>query len=144
MSKLSNFKIKWTKSVEKLLENGGRLGPLRQDLHPPPPPHTHTKTICWIRLYCHLWLYLWPYYTACRYVNIPVRGFQCSVFTAPGEVATPPHAGIPVSVQGSPGLTTHRSRLPAPWKASTTRPCCRRSAWDQAPPVATVDARVHS
>ena len=49
MSKFSNFKIKWPKSVEKL-ENGGRLGPLRQDLAPqkndpldpplndPPPP----------------------------------------------------------------------------------------------------------
>ena len=33
MSKLSNFKIKWPKSVEKL-ENWGRLGPLRQDLPP--------------------------------------------------------------------------------------------------------------
>ena len=35
MSKFSNFKINWPKSVEKL-ENGGRLGSLRQDL---PPPH---------------------------------------------------------------------------------------------------------
>ena len=34
MSKLSNFEIKWPKSVEKL-ENGGRIGPLRQDLPPP-------------------------------------------------------------------------------------------------------------
>ena len=31
MSKFSNFKIKWPKSVEKL-ENGDRLGRLRQDL----------------------------------------------------------------------------------------------------------------
>ena len=38
MSKFSNLKIKWPKSVEKL-ENGGRLGPLRQDLPPPPPPN---------------------------------------------------------------------------------------------------------
>ena len=43
MSKLSNFKIKWPKSVEKL-ENGGRLGPFRQDLPP-------KKTGRWIRLY---------------------------------------------------------------------------------------------
>ena len=35
MSKFSNFKIKWPKSVEKL-DNGGRLGPLSQDLPPPP------------------------------------------------------------------------------------------------------------
>ena len=35
MSKFSNFKIKWPKSVEKL-DNGGRLGPLRQDCPPPP------------------------------------------------------------------------------------------------------------
>ena len=34
MSKFSNFKIKWPKSVKKL-HNGGRLGPLRQDLPPP-------------------------------------------------------------------------------------------------------------
>ena len=34
MSKFSNFKIKWPKSVKKL-ENGGRLGPLRQNLPPP-------------------------------------------------------------------------------------------------------------
>ena len=33
MSEFSYFKIKWTKSVEKL-DNGGRLGPLRQDLPP--------------------------------------------------------------------------------------------------------------
>ena len=33
MSKFSNFKIKWPKSVEKL-HNGGRLGPLRQDIPP--------------------------------------------------------------------------------------------------------------
>ena len=33
MSKFSNFKIKWPKSVEKL-ENGDRLAPLRQDLPP--------------------------------------------------------------------------------------------------------------
>ena len=46
MSKFSNFKIKWPKSVEKL-DNGGRLGPLRQDLPPPPPPKK--KTIRWIR-----------------------------------------------------------------------------------------------
>ena len=37
MSKFSNFKIKWPKSVKKL-ENGGRLGPLRQNVPPPPPP----------------------------------------------------------------------------------------------------------
>ena len=37
MSKFSNFKIKWPKSVEKL-ENGGRLGPLRQDLPPKNDP----------------------------------------------------------------------------------------------------------
>ena len=42
MSKFSNFKIKWPKSVEKL-ENGGRLGPLRQDL--PPPPNTTKKKL---------------------------------------------------------------------------------------------------
>ena len=42
MSKFSNFKIKWAKSVEKL-ENGGRLGTLRQDLPPPP------KAVRWIR-----------------------------------------------------------------------------------------------
>ena len=30
MSKFSNFKIKWPKSVEKL-KNGGTLGHLRQD-----------------------------------------------------------------------------------------------------------------
>ena len=36
MSKFSNFIIKWPKSVEKL-ENGGRLGPLRQNSPPPPP-----------------------------------------------------------------------------------------------------------
>ena len=35
MTKFSNFKIKWPKSVEKL-ENGGRLGPLRQNSPPPP------------------------------------------------------------------------------------------------------------
>ena len=34
MSKFSNFKIKWPKSVEKL-ENGGSLSPLRQKLPPP-------------------------------------------------------------------------------------------------------------
>ena len=34
MSKFSNFKIKWTKSVVKL-DNEGRLGPLRQDCPPP-------------------------------------------------------------------------------------------------------------
>ena len=33
MSKFSNYKIKWPKSVEEL-DNGGRLGPLRQDLPP--------------------------------------------------------------------------------------------------------------
>ena len=33
MSKFSNFKIKWPKSVEKL-ENGVKLGSLRQDLAP--------------------------------------------------------------------------------------------------------------
>ena len=33
MSKFSNFKIKWPKSVEKL-ENGVRLGPLRQNMPP--------------------------------------------------------------------------------------------------------------
>ena len=38
MSKFSNFKIKWTK-FEKKLENGGRLGPLRQNF-PPPPKRT--------------------------------------------------------------------------------------------------------
>ena len=37
MSKLSNFKIKWPKSVEKL-ENGGRLGPSVKTCPPPPPP----------------------------------------------------------------------------------------------------------
>ena len=36
MSKFSNFKIKWPKSMETL-ENGGRVGPLRQRLPPPPP-----------------------------------------------------------------------------------------------------------
>ena len=43
MSKFSNLKIKWPKSVQKL-ENGDRLGPLRQNLPPPPK-----KTDRWIR-----------------------------------------------------------------------------------------------
>ena len=43
MSKFSNFKIKWPKSVKKL-HNGGRLGPLRQDSPPP-----QKKMISWIR-----------------------------------------------------------------------------------------------
>ena len=42
MSKFSNFKIKWPKSVEKLY-NGGRLGPLRQDFPP------KKKSISWNR-----------------------------------------------------------------------------------------------
>ena len=42
MSKFSNVKIKWPKSVEKL-ENGGRLGPLRQDLPPPQKKNKQTK-----------------------------------------------------------------------------------------------------
>ena len=46
MSKFSNFKIKWPKSVEKL-DNGGRLGPPK--LAPPPPPPQKKKTIRWIR-----------------------------------------------------------------------------------------------
>ena len=41
MSKFSNFKTKWPKSVEKL-ENEDRLGRLRQDLPP-------KKTVRWIR-----------------------------------------------------------------------------------------------
>ena len=44
MSKLSNLKIKWPKSVEKF-ENESRLGPLRQNL---PPPPSHKKTVRWI------------------------------------------------------------------------------------------------
>ena len=39
MSKFSNFKIKWSKSVEKL-ENG-EVGPPPPRLAP--PPHTHTQ-----------------------------------------------------------------------------------------------------
>ena len=34
MSKFSNLKINWPKSVEKL-ENGGRLGPSAKNLSPP-------------------------------------------------------------------------------------------------------------
>ena len=49
MSKFSNFKIKWSKSVEKL-DNGGRLGLLRQDLpSSKKKKKTKTKTIRWIR-----------------------------------------------------------------------------------------------
>ena len=40
MSKFSNCKIKWPKSVEKL-ENGGRLGPSAKAWPP--------KTVRWIR-----------------------------------------------------------------------------------------------
>ena len=61
MSKFSNFKIKWPKSVEKL-ENGGRLGPLRQDLHPPPKK----KTIRWIR----------PWRRAVLFIHPPTRHVQ--------------------------------------------------------------------
>ena len=58
MSKFSNSKIKWPISGEKL-ENGGRLGPLRQNLPPPPngpldpsvPPPLHPPSSmmlgCW-------------------------------------------------------------------------------------------------
>ena len=42
MSKFSNFKTKWPKSVEKL-ENGGRLGPSAKTCPP------QKKTVRWIR-----------------------------------------------------------------------------------------------
>ena len=45
MSKFSNFKIKWPKSVEKL-ENGGRLGPSAKTWSP--------KTVRWIRQWPHI------------------------------------------------------------------------------------------
>ena len=37
MSKFSKFTIKWPKVAEKV-ENGGRLGPIRQNFPPPPSP----------------------------------------------------------------------------------------------------------
>ena len=55
MSKLSNFKMKWPKSVEKL-ENGGRLGPLRQNLPPPPsgPLDPPVRTYYTLPLFTHV------------------------------------------------------------------------------------------
>ena len=47
MSKFINFKIKWPKSVGKH-ENGGRVGPLRQNL-PPKKTNKKKKTDRWIR-----------------------------------------------------------------------------------------------
>ena len=56
--KFSNFKMRWPKSVEKV-ENGGRLGPLGQNLSP--------KPVCWIRPQS-LWT-LKPWRLNCQFGN---------------------------------------------------------------------------